>query len=423
MPASHETHDPGPVSTPRGAPVLVAVVAGTKTRIKVLEKLLNQPGVVLAGSAQDPSAAEELVLTARPAAVLLDLDLWSGGLEVIERIMANRATPIVVIGPAAEHPEAAIAAGAVDVVGALDVAPGSSEYAHMVMRHLKIASRVRVITHPRGRLRGRGVRGPATQSPPPPLERREDAVKRAGARRPVNGSAEEGQEAHSSWGAEGSAGSAERVRRQVTQRPRPVPRRQGPLIVAIGASTGGPPALATILSELPIDLPASVLVVQHMAEGFVEGLARWLDGVCLMPVVVAVDGERLQPGQVYLAPANQNMIVRPGHRVGLTDPPPGQYHVPGVDVTFRSVAQVSGQYSVAALLTGMGRDGAAGLKVLRDIGAFTIGQDESTSVVWGMPAAAQEVDAVDLELPLPSISQAIVTAVLHAVEDVVEVGS
>jgi chemotaxis response regulator CheB len=289
----------------------------------------------------------------------------------------------------------------------------------MVMRHLKIASRVRVITHPRGRLRGRGVRGPATQSPPPPPERREEAVRRAEARRPSDG-VEGDREASSSWGA---ASSAERVRRQVAQRPRPVPRRQGPLIVAIGASTGGPPALATILSELPIDLPASVLVVQHMAEGFVEGLARWLDGVCPMPVVVAVDGERLQPGQVYLAPANQNMIVRPGHRVGLTDPPPGQYHVPGVDVTFRSVAQVSGQYSVAALLTGMGRDGAAGLKVLRDIGAFTIGQDESTSVVWGMPAAAQEVDGVDLELPLPSISQAIVTAVLHAVEDVVEVGS
>ena len=416
MPASHETHDPGPLSTPRGAPVLVAVVAGTKTRIKVLEKLLNQPGLVVAGSAQDPLTAEQLVVTARPAAVLLDLDLWSGGLEAIERIMANRATPIVVIGAAAEHPEAAIAAGAVDVVGALDVAPGSAEYAHMVMRHLKIASRVRVITHPRGRLRGRGVRGPATESPPRPPERQEQATERTETRQGTNGDERSGDRA-SRWP------SPERVRRHVTQRPRPVPTRQGPLIVAIGASTGGPPALATILSELPADLPAAVLVVQHMAEGFVEGLARWLDGVCPLPVVVAVDGERLQPGQVYLAPANQNMIVRPGHRVGLTDPPPGQYHVPGVDVTFRSVAQVSGQYSVAALLTGMGRDGAAGLKALRDIGAFTIGQDESTSVVWGMPAAAQEVDAVDLELPLPAISQAIVAAVQHAVEDALEVGS
>jgi two-component system chemotaxis response regulator CheB len=374
----------------------------------VLEKLLNQPGLVVVGSAQDPVSAEDVVVSARPAAVLLDLDLWSGGLEAIERIMANRATPIVVIGPAAEHPEAAIAAGAVDVVGALDVAPGSAEYANMVMRHLKIASRVRVITHPRGRLRGRGVRGPATQSPPPPSDRTD---------------AESAQAKNGTETAPPPEPTFDSLRRHLRQRPRPMPRRQGPLIVAIGASTGGPPALATILSELPSDLSAAVLVVQHMAEGFVEGLARWLDGVCPLPVVVAVDGERLQPGQVYLAPANQNMVVRPGYRVGLTDPPPGQYHVPGVDVTFRSVAQVSGQYSVAALLTGMGRDGAAGLKVLRDIGAFTIGQDESTSVVWGMPAAAQEVDGVDLELPLPAIGQAIVTAVQHAVDDVVEVRS
>ena len=122
------------------------------------------------------------------------------------------------------------------------------------------------------------------------------------------------------------------------RRPPSSPPAKGPLIVAIGASTGGPPALATILSELPADLPASVIVIQHMAEGFVEGLARWLDGVCALPVMVAVDGERVQPGQVYLAPANQNLLLRHGFRVGLQDPPPGQYHVPGVDVTFRSVA-------------------------------------------------------------------------------------
>ena len=406
MPASHETLDPGPVGSPRGAPVLVAIVAGTKTRIKVLEKLLNQPGVVVCGGAQEPAAAEELIVSTRPSAVLLDLDLWSGGLEAIERIMANRATPIVVIGPAAKHPEAAIAAGAVDVVGALDVAPGSAEYAHMVMRHLKIASRVRVITHPRGRLKSRGVRGRAVQVPPP-LQTT-----------PTNGVAR--QEPTSPGVGEHSQ---ERIRRHVTSRPRPVAPRRGPLVVAIGASTGGPPALATILSQLPPDLPAAVVVVQHMAEGFVEGLARWLDGVCAIPVVVAVEGERLLAGQVYLAPANQNLVLRHGLRVGLTDPPPGQYHVPGVDVTFRSVAHVSGQYAVGALLTGMGRDGAAGLKELRDIGAFTIGQDESTSVVWGMPAAAQEADAVDLELPLPAIGQAIVTAVEHAVEDVAEVAT
>ena len=136
-------------------PVRVVVIAGTKARIGVLERLLALPGINLAGSAQDPAAAEELVISAEPNAILLDLDLWSGGLEAIERIMATRPTSIVVIGAAAEHPEAAIAAGAVDVVGALDVTPRSPEYANVVMRHLKVASRVKVITHPRGRLRGR----------------------------------------------------------------------------------------------------------------------------------------------------------------------------------------------------------------------------------------------------------------------------
>lgn len=381
----------GPSAPLAGAagPLSVALVAGTRTRLRVLERLLGLPGVLLAGSAQDPAAAEQLVVTARPAAVLLDLDLWSGGLEAIERIMAVRATPIVVIGAAATHPEAAIAAGAVDVIGDLDQPPGTAEFAQVVKRHLTVASRVRVITHPRGRLRSRGLaRHDDVSAEVPPAEARTTT---AVVRRPRYG---------------GAGTNA----------------RNTPLVVAIGASTGGPPALATILAELPAQLPAAVVLVQHMAEGFVEGLARWLDGVCALPVVVAVEGERIQPGRVYLAPANQNLALRPGFRVGLVDPPPGQYHVPGVDVTFRSVAEYCGQNAVGVLLTGMGRDGAAGLKVMRDSGAFTIGQDESTSVVWGMPAAAQELDAVDLELPLSGVGAAVVAAVSEA-EVVVAGGS
>lgn len=396
-------------STPFGAgvtspPLLVAVVAGTRTRVKALERLLALPGVSVCGSAQDPASAQELVLTTAPNAVLLDLDLWSGGLETIERLMAVRATPIVVIGAAAEHPEAAIAAGAVDVVGALDVAPGSDEYAQVVMRHLRVASRVRVITHPRGRLRGRGMPSPPLDGPRAPLaEPVEDVTTTPSTPPPVTPPPARRR----------PDASADRARRPPSRdrvQPRPLDPKRGPRLIAIGASTGGPPALATILTEFPADLNAAVVVIQHMAEGFVEGLARWLDGICPLPVMVAVEGERIQPGQVYLAPANQNLVVRPGWRVGLADPPPGQYHVPGVDVTFRSIATLSGGNAVGVLLTGMGRDGAAGLRVMRDAGAFTIGQDESTSVVWGMPAAAQELDAVDLELPLPAIGAAIVSA-------------
>ena len=358
VPVRRDGGKPTESKAPESLPLKVVVVAGTQVRQRQLERLLSGPGHSVAGGAKDAAQAEILVSEVRPGAVLVDLDLFAGGLEVIEGIMARCPTPIVVCGSAAEHAEAALAAGAVDVVGGLDVPPASPAYGDVLRRHLSMASRVRVITHPRARLRGRS-RGILTTEPPAdaPRERKRTCV------------------------------------------------------VAIGASTGGPPALATLLGDLPADLRATIVVVQHMAEGFVEGLARWLDGVSRLPVVVAVDGERLTSGTVYLAPAGHNLLVRPGLRVALSDPPSTQYNVPGVDATFASVAEVVGAASVGVLLTGMGRDGAVGLATLRSAGAFTIGQDEATSVVWGMPAAAQALDAVDVELPLPEIPAAIVKAV------------
>jgi len=355
-----EVPDAAAGARPRGksassAPLVVVVVAGTRVRATQLERLLAGPDLVVAGGARTADEAEDLVADHKPGAVLVDLDLHAGGLEVVERIMASRATPIVVCGAAADRPEVALAAGAVDVVGALDAPPGSAEYAAGLARHLHIASRVKVITHPRARLRHRA---------------------------PSNGD--------------------------------DTPRRMS--IIGIGASTGGPPALATILSEIPADLKAAVVVVQHMADGFVEGLGRWLDEACALPVVVACDGERLRSGVVHLAPADKNLVVQPGLRVSLEPPYPGQFHLPGVDVTFRSIASVAGPRAIGVLLTGMGRDGAEGLLAMRRAGAFTIGQDESTSVVWGMPAAAQQLDAVDVELPLPEIAASIVQAA-HRVQN------
>lgn len=335
----------------------VVLVTGTQVRQRQLERLLEGPLVSIVGGAKDIASAEQLVRDVRPAAVLVDLDLFAGGLDVIEGLMARVPTPIVVCGSAANHPEAALAAGAVDVVGGLDVPPASPEYAEVLRRHLSMASRVRVITHPRGRLKGRTRPAPPAPSQP--------------------------------------AGETKRR----------------PCVVAIGASTGGPPALATLLGDLPPDFSATVLVIQHMAEGFVEGLARWLDGVSPLPVVVAVDGEKVTPGTVYLAPAGFNLLLRPGRRLALVTPPTNQYNVPGVDATFASVADAVGSDAVGVLLTGMGRDGAVGLGRMRAAGAFTIGQDEATSVVWGMPAAAQALDAVDVELPLPEIAASIVRAV------------
>jgi chemotaxis response regulator CheB len=177
--------------------------------------------------------------------------------------------------------------------------------------------------------------------------------------------------------------------------------------LAIGASTGGPQALATLLADLPAHTGASVVVVQHMADGFMEGLVSWLDDMCSLPVVLGANGSRLAPGTVTVAPNGLNLVVHERLRVTTHEPEPGQYNVPGVDATFTSVAEAYGESAVGVLLTGMGSDGAVGLKRMRDLGGLTIGQDESTSAVYGMPAAAMLADAVDLQLPLPEICAAV----------------
>jgi len=365
----------GQRADPPGAVSLVVVVVGdSRTRTRTMRGLLAGPGFVVAAEARTAAEAEAAVVLHRPGAVLIDLDPDDGGIEAIERIMGTLPTPIVVCGSLVLHSAAALAAGAVDVVGALDALPTSPQYAIALRRHVRIASRVRVITHPRNRLRAQGLtdRPVAELSPSPvplpPQVRRPVVAARSADGRPVR-------------------------------------------VVVIGASTGGPPALATILADLPPDLPVPVLVVQHMADGFVEALASWLDGLSPLPVVMAEHGRQLQPGTVHVAPARLNTLLRAGLRIELREPPTGQFHVPGVDAAFASAAAVCGSAAVGVLLTGMGRDGAEGLRLLHDAGAMTIGQDEPTSVVWGMPAAAQALGAVELELPLPRIAAALTSAV------------
>lgn len=345
--------------------LVVVVVGDSLSRTRALRGLLSGQGFDVAAEVCTAEAAEAAVVAHEPAAVLIDLDPAAGGIEAIERVMGTRPTPIVVCGALVEHSQAALAAGAVDVVGALDALPTSPQYATALRRHLLVASRVRVITHPRNRLRAKGL-----------VDDRSRLESRPAHPAPVSPAIGE---------------AAVRV-------------------VVIGASTGGPPALATILADLPSGLPVPVLVVQHMADGFVEGLATWLDGLTRLPVVMARHGRCLQPGTVHVAPAGLNTLLRPGLRIELRTPPASQFHVPGVDAAFASTASVCGASAVGVLLTGMGRDGAEGLRTMRSAGALTIGQDEPTSVVWGMPAAAQALGAVEVELPLGGIAAALTAA-------------
>ena len=329
------------------------------------------------GEARNGKEAVALVARLRPTVVLMDLDLpVMSGIEAIERIMAASPTPILVYSAhvgGAEHTNAlqALAAGAVDVLAK----PGPTDsgsldsYADQLRRRVRVAARIRVITHPRGSLRSQGL-APASVGVPT-----------------------------------GRSSAPPVLLEDVEVRP-------GVKLIAIGASTGGPQALLTVLTQFPAALPQAVLVVQHMAEGFIPGLVSWLDGLVTLPVVVGGSGRRLAPGTITIAPSGGNLLVQDDRlRVLCVPPDAGQFHVPGIDQCFVSIADALGPDAVGVLLTGMGRDGAAGLKAMRERGAATVGQDEATSAVYGMPQAAFALGAVERQLPLPSIAGAVLALV------------
>jgi two-component system chemotaxis response regulator CheB len=321
--------------------------------------------LTVVGEARNGKEAVALVARLRPAAVLMDLDLpVMSGIEAIERIMAASPTPILVYSAHVNGEESAnaleaLAAGAVDVLAK----PGPEDtttlddYADQVRKRLRVATRVRVITHPRGKLRSRGIPAAAPLRAVDPLLTFD------------------------------------------------IPVKEGVRLIAIGASTGGPQALHTVLKGLPLDLDQAIVVVQHMADGFIPGLASWLDHLIALPVVVGQSGQRLQPGTVTIAPSGFNLLVQDDRlRVLCVPPEPGQFHVPGIDACFESIAQSLGPDAVGVLLTGMGRDGAAGLRAMRDRGATTLGQDEATSTVYGMPQAAMSLDAIDRQVALDEVA-------------------
>ncbi|MCA1822733.1 MAG: chemotaxis-specific protein-glutamate methyltransferase CheB [Frankia sp.] len=368
---------------PAAARVGILIAEGSVVQRRFLRKALEtHADFEVIGEARNGREAVSMVERLKPAAVLMDLELpVMSSIEAIERIMASRPTPIVVYSASGDpensaHAMEALAAGAVDVVakpawgegGALD------GYANELRRRLRVASRIRVITHPRGRL----SRGSATAQDVAP------AAAAPAARVP----------------AVTTNGAATLTAASIELAPRSIPVQ----LVAIGASTGGPQALAQVLGRLPRGFAPAVLVVQHMAEGFIPGLVQWLGSQSALKVVQGQSGRRLMPGEVTVAPSGLNLLVRDRLRVVCEPAPERQFHVPGIDASFTSIAESVGAEAVGVLLTGMGRDGAAGLKDMRDRGAVTIGQDELTSAVYGMPAAAQEIGAVEYQLPLGEIA-------------------
>ena len=317
------------------------------------DMLLEHEDLVIAGEACNGREAADLTLSLKPDLVIMDLVMPSmDGLEAIEEIMAGTPTPVLVLSAAVDEPEVdrafnAIKRGALDVMEKPQLGtPGALEdFAKRLAEKVRLLAGIRVIHHYRRK--------------PRPLSRLE-------------------------------------IR----------PKGPGPNLLAVGASTGGPKAVMSLLRTLPADFPGTVFVVQHIAEGFARGFASWLNRECALSVRLAVDSDRYLPGEALIAPDGRHMTVADG-RVRLSDAPPVNCCRPSIDVFFNSLALERCDQTVGVLLTGMGRDGAQGMLRIKEAGGTTLVQDESSCAVFGMPKAAINLDAADQVVPLDQIPAAI----------------
>jgi len=345
--------------------IRVLVVEDSLTvRERLCEVLRADPDVEVVGEADNGKRGIELCRSLRPDVVTLDMMLpVMSGLAATEYIMAYCPTPILIVSSSTNRGELfktydALAAGALDVLEKPRGDEDDGSWERKLVATVKLASRIKVITHPRARLGGlgRSARGPA----PPPATAPEVGPERR--------------------------------------------------VVALGASTGGPAAIVEILRALPAPFPLPVLVVVHIGEPFASAFAEWLDGQTGHRVEYARDGERVAGvARVVLAPPDRHLVVHEG-TLRLTTDPPRHSCRPSVDVLFESVARQYRAGVVAALLTGMGHDGAAGLLEVRRAGGMTIAQDEATSVVYGMPREAALLGAAERVLALGEIGPAVAGA-------------
>lgn len=354
--------------------IRVLVVEDSLTARKHLVAVLNaDPNLAVIGEAEDGKRAIELCRSLRPDVVTLDMMLpLMSGVAVTEYIMAYCPTPILVVSSSVNRGELyktydALAAGAVDVFEKPSGRDPDGAWERGLIAAVKIASRIHVITHVRGKL---------------------------AALSHVNG-AGHGAAVSATHGHLGPAGAAHRS------------------LIAIGASTGGPAAIVDIFREMPADFPIPILLLIHLGEMFSSAFAEWLDGQSKLRVRYARDGEAIPvrgTTGVLMAPPGSHLVADHGY-LWLKNTAERNSCRPSIDVLFESLARTHGTETVACLLTGMGKDGAKGLLALRQAGALTLAQDEASSVIFGMPREAIEIGAADRVLSLDQFSGALVDAV------------
>ena len=357
--------------------IKVVVVDDSALVRSLLTEIINQqPDMICVGTAADPLQAREIIRERNPDVITLDVEMPKmDGLEFLSRLMRLRPTPVVMVSTlteqGAETTLRALELGAVDFVTKprVGVASGLQQLADDIVDKIRIAARahVRRLAAAPGAATPAPVAKPAASSAVPPV----------------------------------ASG---------------IPRLSTEKVICIGASTGGTEAIKEILMELPPDAPA-VVITQHMPPGFTASFAARLDSLCRIRVAEARDGERILPGHAYIAPGGKQFsLARSGanYIAVVDDSPPVNRHKPSVEVLFRSCARVLGPNAIGVMLTGMGADGAAAMKEMRDAGAYNIAKDEASCVVFGMPKMAIQAGAVHEVLPLKQIARAIMERVAAA---------
>lgn len=348
--------------------ITVLVIDDSALVRNLLTEIINSDQEMeVIGTASDPLVAREKIKKMNPDVLTLDVEMPNmDGITFLSNLMRLRPMPVVMVSTLTDKGASitmeALSLGAIDFVTKpkVDLANTIDEYADDLIAKIRTAARARVRCHS-------GARAPQ--------------AKKTVARK---------------YDADAIISRANRLSGFKTT----------DTIVAIGASTGGTEAIREVLEVLPVQTPG-IVITQHIPEGFSRSFAQRMDSLCAMTVFEASDGQQVLPGHVYIAPGNQHLLIeRSGARYicRLNDGLPVNRHKPSVDVLFRSVANCAGKNSIGVILTGMGDDGARGLKEMQEIGIQTIAQDEKTSVVWGMPGAAVELGAADHILPLPKIA-------------------
>lgn len=347
--------------------IKVMIVDDSAVVRQVLSATLDEDvGIEVIGAAVDPVFALEKMKAQWPDVIVLDVEMpRMDGITFLRRIMAERPTPVVICSTLTEKGSEtalqALSAGAVCVVTKPKV--GLKQFLQDCSDDLISAVKAAA----RANVRRLVPAAPAPNPVAPKLSA--DAILPAGS-----------------------------AMAQTTE-----------TVVAIGTSTGGTQALESVLRALPRVSPG-IIVVQHMPEKFTGAFAQRLDSLCEVEVREARHGDRVMPGRVLIAPGGRHMLLKRSgaqYVVDVIDGPPVSRHRPSVDVLFRSAARFAGRNAVGVIMTGMGDDGARGLKEMHDAGAWTVAQDEASCVVYGMPKEAVKLGGVDKVLPLTDIPAAI----------------